>query len=230
LEFESLAASSGGTTHGGCKGSLILIGQELTRIRNRPTMTKTAPRYYLFSHSSEGADPGRWRFVLRHADGSQHLVAEDVEPEVGQDRLELLTIVRGLEALEQPSCVTLMTPSSYVREGIRRGLAEWRTNGWRWECFGQMVPVKNLDLWQRVDRAMQFHQVDCRTYRIDPPHRACNTAISAEPSQDFPPAKRHRAISRPTRRGLEYSLERIASWLRRRTARPVRRGTTGVGS
>ena len=180
-------------------------------------MTSASPRYLLFSDSTEGVESGHWRFVLRHADGSQRLVAEDVEPGVGGDRLELLTIARGLEALEQPSCVTLMTSSSYVREGILRGLAEWRKNGWRWECFGQMVPVKNLDLWQRVDRAMQFHQVDCRTYRIDPPHRVHPTAIPTESPEKTPSRIRFRAIPRVVRRGLEYSLERIASWLRRRT-------------
>jgi len=94
----------------------------------------------------------------------------DQEPEVQGERLELLTVVRGLEALDQPSRVTLMTSSKYVREGIRYGLSEWQSNGWCWESFGEMVPVKNRDLWQRIDRAMRFHEVDCRTWRLDPPH------------------------------------------------------------
>lgn len=64
--------------------------------------------------------PGLWRFVLRGDDGSAMLVAEDVEPDIQGERLELLSVVRGLEALEQPSRVTLMTPSVYVREGITR--------------------------------------------------------------------------------------------------------------
>jgi len=98
------------------------------------------------------------------------IVADDVDPDARGDRLELLTVVRGLEALEQPSRVTLWTPSTYVREGIRHGLREWRENGWLWEYFGRMVPVKNDDLWRRLDRAMEFHQVDCRTWRIDAAH------------------------------------------------------------
>ena len=83
-------------------------------------------------------------------------MAEDIEPDIQGERLELLTVVRGLEALDQPVPVTLMTPSIYVREGIRYGLAEWRRNGWRWESFGQMVPVKNCDLWQRVGPRDRF--------------------------------------------------------------------------
>ena len=130
-----------------------------------------SPEYQLYSESTKGDQPGRWRFVLRASDGSDPLVAEDVEPDVQGERLELLSVVRGLEALDQPSRVTLMTPSVYVREGIRYGLEEWRSNDWQWESFGRMVPVKNGDLWQRVDRAMGFHEVECHTRRFDPPHQ-----------------------------------------------------------
>ena len=134
-------------------------------------MSVRAPHYLLFSESSHTPEPGRWRFVLRSSDGTQRVVADDVEPDVRGERLELLTVVRGLEALGQPSRVTLVTPSPYVREGIRYGLAEWRRNGWRWEAFGEMIPVKNRDLWQRMDRALRFHQVECRHWRIDAAHR-----------------------------------------------------------
>ncbi|MHB8899003.1 MAG: RNase H family protein [Thermoguttaceae bacterium] len=128
------------------------------------------PHYLLISESSHLLGPGRWRFILRLAGGEERMVADDIDPEARGDRLELLTVVRGLEALEQPSRVTLWTPSVYVREGIRHGLREWRENGWMWEYFGRMVPVKNDDLWKRLDRAMEFHEVDCRTWRIDAAH------------------------------------------------------------
>ena len=130
-----------------------------------------SPHYTLLSECGKFAEPGRWRFVLRMADGSEPVAVDDVEPEVRGERLELLAVVRGLEALDQPSQVTLITSSSYVRKGFQHGLSEWRRNGWQWEYYGEMVPVKNGDLWQRVDRAMRFHRVDCRSLRIDPPHR-----------------------------------------------------------
>lgn len=129
-----------------------------------------SPHYTLLSESGKFAEPGRWRFVLTTADGAEPVAVDDVEPEVRGERLELLAVVRGLEALDQPSRVTLITSSSYVRKGFRHGLGEWRRNGWQWEYYGEMVPVKNGDLWQRVDRAMRFHRVDCRSLRIDPPH------------------------------------------------------------
>ncbi len=83
------------------------------------------------------------------------------------ERLELLAVVRGLEALEQPSKVTLVTTSRVVRRGLRFGLELWRENQWHWERFGRMAPIKNADLWQRVDRALHIHDVSCRTLRFD---------------------------------------------------------------
>jgi ribonuclease HI len=187
-------------------------------------MNATVPRFFLYSECRTEADHGSWRFVLRHADGSQRLTAEHVEPSISGERLELLSVVRGLESLDEPSRVTLMTACTYVREGIRHGVAEWRVNGWRWERFGQMVPVKDLDLWQRVDRAMQFHQIDCRTYRFDPPHHKMKRVRSATPAR----RRSSRKGKRPgttwfsIRRGLQYCLERVASLRLRRTAGTVR--------
>ena len=108
----------------------------------------------MFSESrrrSAKSPPCDWRFVLQSLDGSSRLEAEDAEPAVGGERLELLAVVRGLEALEQPSRVTLVTPSKYVSRGLSYGLQDWRENDWNWEHHGQMVPIKNRDLWQRLD-------------------------------------------------------------------------------
>jgi ribonuclease HI len=131
-----------------------------------PPMSVPAPHFLLFSESrrrSAKSPPCDWRFVLQSLDGSSRLEATDAEPAVGGERLELLAVVRGLEALEQPSRVTLVTPSKYVARGLSNGLQDWRENDWNWEHHGQMVPIKNRDLWQRLDRALAFHRVQCRT-------------------------------------------------------------------
>jgi ribonuclease HI len=113
---------------------------------------------------------GRWRFVLQSVEDESKLEVQDREPAISADRLELLAVVRGLEALDQPSRVTLVTPSRYVSRGLRYGLEEWRDNRWRWEHHGRMVPIKNDDLWRRVDQAMKYHRVDCRVWRFDNAH------------------------------------------------------------
>jgi ribonuclease HI len=113
---------------------------------------------------------GHWRFVLRPTDGSSGVEVADVEPDVWGERLDLLTVVRALESLDQPSRVTLIGCTRYVEQGIQYGLEEWRANGWRWESFGQMVPVRDVDLWQRMDRILQFHRVQCGQRRFDSGH------------------------------------------------------------
>jgi ribonuclease HI len=128
-------------------------------------MNIPAPHFLLFSEARGKTRQGQWRFVLQAADGSATLEASDAEPETGGERLELLAVIRGLEALDQPSHVTLFTPSKYVSRGIAYGLEEWRRNDWTWECFGEMVPVKNRDLWQRLDRALNYHTIEFRVRR-----------------------------------------------------------------
>ena len=172
--------------------------------------------YQLFSETCPEREPGRWRFVLRATDGSRRLEADDIEPEVAGERLELLCVVRGLEALDQPAKVSLMTPSRYVREGIRYGVQEWRENGWCWESFGRMVPVKHRDLWQRVDRAMQFHQIECRRWRLDPPH--VSAPVPALVGRDAPRAVEPTAVS---------ASRRVPYWWIRRLVR-IRRGFVRV--
>jgi len=190
-------------------------------------MSVHAPHYLLFSESSDTTEPGRWRFVLRSPDGSEKLMADDVEPDARGERLELLTVVRGLEALDQPSKVTLMTRSASIREGIRYGLSEWRANGWRWESFGQMIPVKNRDLWQRVDRALCFHQVECRSWRFD---RAHGSKPTATPEPPGPLAERgiNGEAPRPgvgpltaELHGVGYRLGRVVAWVRQRVIDPL---------
>ncbi|MFC1759225.1 RNase H family protein [Planctomycetota bacterium] len=135
-------------------------------------MNPQKPHYLLFSQSISGEDDqtGHWHFVLEALDGGPSLEASDEELRVEGERLELLAVVRGLEALDQPSSVTLVTSSQQIARGFRNGLEQWRSNHWKWERFGRYVPVKNKDLWQRIDHALKFHRVECRTWRFDPPH------------------------------------------------------------
>jgi hypothetical protein len=133
-------------------------------------MNHPTPHYLLKSEASREEGLGRWRFVLRPLDGSSEIEAADTEPGVWGERLDLLTVVRALESLDQPSWVTLIGCTRYVEQGILFGLAEWKENGWRWECFGKMVHVRDIDLWQRMDRILQIHHVDCGQRRVDASH------------------------------------------------------------
>ena len=137
-------------------------------------MKKTAPHYMLFTEAKSSSHPNgfgnRWRFVLEEIGTSNRFEEADEEPGFHGERLQLLAVVRGLEALEQPSRVTLITPSKHVGRGIRSSLTLWRENNWHWERFGAMTLINDHDLWQRIDHAMQIHQINCRIWQFDPPH------------------------------------------------------------
>ncbi|MCE5302242.1 MAG: hypothetical protein LLF97_03915 [Planctomycetaceae bacterium] len=134
-------------------------------------MNDPTPHYVLTAAVSQIAGIGHWRFTLRPINGQDPVIEEsDTEPFVWGERLGLLTVLRALESLDQPSRVTLVGSSPYVEQGILYGVAEWRENDWRWEYFGQMTPVRDADLWQRMDRVLRFHRVECRQRRLDGPH------------------------------------------------------------
>jgi ribonuclease HI len=157
-----------------------------------PAMSVSAPHFLLYAEAAQAPDcavssGGRWRFVLQQPGGQTALEAADEEPEAGPDRLELLAIVRGLEALEAPARVTLVTGSRHIRRGLEAGLAQWRDNGWQWERYGRMTPVKNSDLWRRLDRLTDIHTVECRPARQAPADDLATPSVRQ-------PAKRARSF------------------------------------
>jgi len=147
-------------------------------------MTSKLSHYLLFAEASRNRRTAQtWRFVLQNLTTERRFSAFDSEEEASSERLELLAVVRGLEALEGPARVTLVTKSRYVSRGVKLGLDEWRANNWRWERFGKIVTVRDADLWQRVDRALEFHQVKCQTWHFEEETRE-STVASPEQLQE----------------------------------------------
>ncbi|TWU23987.1 Ribonuclease HI [Novipirellula galeiformis] len=102
---------------------------------------------------------GFWQFSLETADGESVLSAYDNE--VGDlNRLTLLAAVRGLEAIEGASTVTLISNNRYLIRSLADSLPRWRENNFVWEHFGRRIDVQHADLWRRVDRALQIHRVE----------------------------------------------------------------------
>lgn len=132
-------------------------------------MTAPKPHFLLFcdgnastASESANANRGRWKFVLENVETGERSEATDTEPSIATDRCSLVSVLRGLESLEQPSRVTLVTTSRYVTRGLQYGLTEWRDNDFSWEHFGAVQPIRNADIWRRIDRTLAFHQVQCR--------------------------------------------------------------------
>jgi hypothetical protein len=118
-----------------------------------------------------------------------------------------LAIVRALESLDQPSRVTLVTASRNVRRGLTYGLPLWRESAWQWERYGQMTPVKNGDLWRRIDRALAIHALDCRcrleqTDDLAQPAAQCLSAAATPAAAEEP-----KVVTRRTRRGRVLRID-----------------------
>jgi len=98
--------------------------------------------------------PGGWGAVL--IAGRHEKEISGGEPATTNNRMELTAAIRALEALKQPSSVTLHTDSRYVMDGITRWMTRWKANGWR---TSDKKPVKNEDLWRALDAAAARHDV-----------------------------------------------------------------------
>ena len=100
--------------------------------------------------------PGGWGAVLRYGRHERELYGGEAE-QTTNNRMELMAPIRALETLTRPSAVQVYTDSTYVRNGVTSWLPRWKSNGWK---TSNREPVKNADLWQRLDAAMAPHQVE----------------------------------------------------------------------
>ena len=99
--------------------------------------------------------PGGWGAILKYQNQEKELHGAD--PETTNNRMELMAAIQALEALKKSCDITLTTDSKYVIQGITDWLKNWKKNGWK---TAAKKPVKNADLWQRLDQAVQPHQID----------------------------------------------------------------------
>lgn len=98
--------------------------------------------------------PGGWGAVLLWGEKEKHLKGS--EQNTTNNRMELLAAIEGLNALKRPIPVALYTDSKYVQQGITSWIHGWKKNGWK---TAGKKPVKNQDLWQRLDELMSEHEV-----------------------------------------------------------------------
>ncbi|NCA87399.1 MAG: ribonuclease HI [Gammaproteobacteria bacterium] len=99
--------------------------------------------------------PGGWGALLRFGAHEKELCGG--EAHTTNNRMELMAVIQALEALKRPVPVRVVTDSQYLRLGITQWLPRWKRNGWR---TANRQPVKNQDLWERLDRALGEHQIE----------------------------------------------------------------------
>ena len=122
----------------------------------------------LFTDGACRGNPGLggWGVLLRYRNSEKQLCGG--EPDTTNNRMEITAAIKGLEALKEPCEVVITTDSEYVRKGITEWLPKWKSNGWR---TAAKKPVKNTDLWQKLDVLTQQHNIHWRWVKGHSGHR-----------------------------------------------------------
>ncbi|HTQ73086.1 MAG TPA: ribonuclease HI [Burkholderiales bacterium] len=113
-----------------------------------------AVRIYADGACKGNPGPGGWGAIVRAGGSERELYGG--ERQTTNNRMELTAVIRALESIEAPSGVEVYTDSQYVQKGISEWLPDWKRRGWR---TADKKPVKNVDLWQRLERAAAAHRV-----------------------------------------------------------------------
>ena len=116
----------------------------------------TGPEVEIFTDGacSGNPGPGGWGAILRYNGVEKELSGG--EPQTTNNRMEMMAAIAAIEALRRPSQVHLHTDSTYLKDGITKWIHAWKARGWR---TANKKPVKNVDLWQRLEAAVEPHQV-----------------------------------------------------------------------
>ena len=110
--------------------------------------------------------PGGWGVLMRY--GAEERSLFGGEKETTNNRMELTAVIEGLAALTQPCQVMLTSDSTYVLKGIQEWMPNWKKRGWK---TAAKKPVKNVDLWQKLDRVIGEHKIDWRWVKGHSGHR-----------------------------------------------------------
>ncbi len=110
--------------------------------------------------------PGGWGVLLRF--GDQEKTLHGGERDTTNNRMELMAAIKGLQALNRSAKIILTTDSKYVMHGITEWIVNWKKRGWK---TANKKPVKNVDLWQMLDKEIQQHNVEWKWVKGHSGHR-----------------------------------------------------------
>lgn len=135
--------------------------------------------------------PGGWGVLLRAMDADRIIKQRELcggEAETTNNRMELMAAIMALETLDRPSTLTVVTDSAYVKNGVTGWIHGWKRNGWK---TSNKKPVKNVELWQRLDAAQARHRVTWEWIKghAGHPENERADALAREGMTPFKPAK-----------------------------------------
>jgi ribonuclease HI len=139
--------------------------------------TRELVRLFTDGACSGNPGPGGWAFILVHPATGKSRDSSGAEPETTNNRMELMGVIEGLTSLKRPCQVELVTDSQYVAKGISEWLPNWKRRGWQRKEKGQLKPVANVDLWQKIDALLSVHNIRVTHvlgHRGHPENEACD--------------------------------------------------------
>lgn len=98
--------------------------------------------------------PGGWGAVLQYGGAEKEIFGG--EKDTTNNRMEITAAIKAIEAMKRPCIIHLYTDSTYLKDGITKWIHNWKKNGWK---NSNKKPVKNADLWQRLEAALETHEV-----------------------------------------------------------------------
>jgi ribonuclease HI len=121
--------------------------------------TRDMPHVELYTDGacSGNPGPGGWAFILKHLQTCAAQEHSGGELSTTNNRMELLSVINGLKSLDRPCRVDLYSDSQYVVNGLKEWMDQWKAKGWK---RGRNETVKNIELWQELDRLRQFHRLN----------------------------------------------------------------------
>lgn len=103
--------------------------------------------------------PGGWAFIMEHPATGRRMEQAGAEPMTTNNRMEIISALRGLAMLKRPCRVEIVTDSQYLARGISEWLPGWRANGYKRREAGKLKPLQNEDLWRSVDEQLARHEI-----------------------------------------------------------------------
>lgn len=124
-----------------------------------PPARKPFVQLYTDGACSGNPGPGGWGYILKHPATSTMKEGSGGELETTNNQMELMAVISGLEALSRPTEVEVVTDSVYVAKGSQEWMPNWKKNGWKRREGNSLKPVKNEELWKRLDGLLARHDV-----------------------------------------------------------------------
>ena len=122
-------------------------------------MSRTGPEVVLYTDGgcSGNPGPGGWGYVMRHVPTGKEKEGSGAELMTTNNRMELQAVIEGLQALKRPVSVRIITDSAYVKNGMEKWMAGWKSRDWMRKTSSGLQPVKNVELWQKLDHLLAKH-------------------------------------------------------------------------